>query len=310
MKNYRRVNLRKIIANINLSEARDVLKSKYKYTSGKPGRPPLSPIGMFLSFIIMFIRIESYRDYQAFLERDKFWRRTLGFKETPDIGSFTHFLQRIGTDTLEQLYQSVVQQLINEGFLNLHFIAQDGSLLEGNLDDKQAGWGWDHIEEKYVYGYKIHVTIDVNTELPITFSITKANVHDSKEFHRLYSNTKTLKTRFPTRFFTGDKAFDTIVIRKALLKDEVQPIIKPSKIRIKPYFPEWFLEKYKKRVAVERFFSRLKEYLDLKKQRIYGKENVILYTYFICIGMLIIGFINQCFGYSPRSIKTFLRKFT
>jgi transposase len=310
MKNNRRASLRKTINNLNLSEAKEVLENQYKYTPGKPGRPPLSPIGMFLSFIIMFLRIESYRDYQAFLDRDKFWRRTLGFKQTPDIGSFTHFLQRIGTDILEQLYQSVVQQLINEGFLNLHMIAQDGSILEGNLDDKQAGWGWDHIEEMYVYGYKIHVIVDTKTELPITLNVTKANVHDSTQFQKLYSKTKMFKTRFPTRFYTGDKAFDTTAIRKILLKDEVQPIIKASKTPIKPKYPKWFLEKHKERVAVERFFSRLKEYLDLKRLGIYGKNNVQLYVYLICIGMLLVGYINHYFGYSPRSIKTFLRKFT
>jgi len=310
MKQHRRVSLRKIISNLNLSEADFILKKYYKYIPGKPGRPPISPTGMFLSFILMFLRMESYRDYHAFLEKDNFWRRTLGFKQNPDIGNFTHFLQRIGTETFEQLFQVVVQQLLDQGFLNLHIIAQDGSILEGNLDDKQAEWGWDHIEEKYVYGYKIHVIVDTNTELPITLSVTKANVHDSTQFSELYQKTKSYKTRFPTRWFTADKAFDTHKIRMTLLKDDVQPIIKASKIHIEPQYPIWFLEKHKKRVAVERFFSRLKEYLDLKKQEIYGKQNVVLYTYFICIGMLIIGFINQCFGYSPRSIKTFMRKFT
>jgi transposase len=309
-KNNRRASLRKIISNINLSKAEEVLKSKYKYTPDKPGRPPISPTGIFLSFILMFLRMESYRDYHAFLEKNIFWRRTLHFKQTPDISNFTHFLQRIGTDTLEQLFQVVVQQLLDQGFLNLHMIAQDGSILEANLDDSEAGWGWDHIEEKHVYGYKIHVIVDVKTELPITFSITKANVHDSKEFQNLYSKTKNYKTRFPTKIFTADKAFDTTNIRKTLLKDDIQPIIKASKTRIEPKYPPWFLNKHKKRVAVERFFSRFKDYLDLKKLGLYGKKNVILYTYFICIGMLIIGYINQCSGYSPRSIKTFLRKFT
>jgi transposase len=310
MKNNRRASLRKTINNLNLSEAKGVLESKYKYVSGKPGRPPLSPTGMFLSFILMFLRMESYRDYQAFLERDKFWRRTLGFKETPDIGSFTHFLQRIGNDTFEQLFQVVVQQLLDEGFLNLHMVAQDGSIIPANLDDPEAGWGWDHIEERYVYGYKIHVIVDVNSELPVAFCITKANVHDSTQFQKLYSKTKMFKTRFPTRFFTGDKAFDTTAVRKILLKDEVQPIIKASKTPFKPKYPKWFLEKHKERVSVERFFSRLKEYLDLKRLGIYGKNNVQPYVYLICIGMLLVGYINHYFGYSPRSIKTFLRKFT
>jgi len=306
----RRASLRKIINNLNLSKAEEVLRSRYKYILGKPGRPPISPTGIFLSFILMFLRMESYRDYHAFLEKNIFWRRTLGFKQTPDISNFTHFLQRIGTETFEQLFQVVVQQLLDEGFLNLHTIAQDGSILKANLDDREAGWGWDHIEEKAVYGYKIHVIVDTKTEQPVSLNITKANVHDSKEFQNLYPKTRSYKTRFPTRFYIGDKAFDTTNIRKTLLKDEVKPIIKTSRTRIEPHYPKWFLEKHKERVAVERFFSRLKDYLDLKKLGIYGKKNVILYTYFICIGMLIIGFINQCLGYSPRSIKTFLRKFT
>jgi len=310
MKYSRRASLRKIINSLDLSEAEEVLKSKYKYTPGKPGRPPLTPIGMFLSFIIMFLRMESYRDYQAFLEKDKFWRRMLGFKNTPDIGSFSHFLERIGVQTFEQLFQVVVQQLLDEGFLNLHFVAQDGSILEANLDDREAGWGWDHIKEDFVYGYKIHVVVDVNTELPITLSVTKANVHDSKEFTRLYQNIKNYKTRFPTRFYTADKAFDSSGIRTPLLRDNVTPIIKASKTRIKPRYPKKFLKKYTKRVSVERFFSRLKEFLDLKKLGIYGKNNVLIYSYIIITGMLLMGYVNHCFGYSPRSVKTFLRKFT
>ena len=306
----RRASLRKTINNLNLSEAEEVLKSKYKYTPGKPGRPPLSPTGIFLSFTIMFLRMQSYRDYHAFLEKDKFWRRTLGFKKTPDIGNFSHFLNRIGLQTFEKLFQSVVQQLIDEGFLNLHMVAQDGSILEANLDDSEAGWGWDHIKEKHVYGYKIHVTVDVNTELPVTLSVTKAGVHDSKEFPGLYTKVKSYNTRFPTRWFTGDKAFDSSSIRKILLGDNVTPIIKASKTRIRPQYPEKFLKKYAKRVSVERFFSRLKEFLDLKKLQVYGKNNVLIYSYIIIVGMLLIGYINHCFGYSPRSVKTFMRKFT
>jgi len=189
-------------------------------------------------------------------------------------------------------------------------VAQDGSILEGNLDDKKGGWGWDHIDEEYVYGYKIHVIVDIYTELPVTISVTKANVHDSKEFTRLYQNIKNYKTRFPTRFYTADKAYDSSSIRKTLFRDNVTPIVKASKTRIKTRYPKKFLKKYVKRVSVERFFSRLKEFLDLKKLQVYGKNNVLIYSYIVIIGMLLMGYVNHCFGYSPRSIKTFLRKFT
>ena len=126
----------------------------------------------------------------------------------------------------------------------------------------------------------------------------------------LYSDTKSYSTQFPTRFYTADKAFDSTNVRTPLLKDEIEPIIKASKTRIKPKYPKRFMKRYVKRVSVERFFSRLKEFLDLKKLNIYGKNNVLIYSYIIIIGMLLMGYVNHCFGYSPRSVKTFLRKFT
>lgn len=90
--------------------------------------------------------------------------------------------------------------------------------------------------------------VDVNTELPITISITKTGVHNSKEFHRLYNTVKAYNTRFPTRCFTADKAYDSSNIRKTLFRDNLTPIIKASKTRIKPNYLEKFLKRYAKRV--------------------------------------------------------------
>jgi hypothetical protein len=310
MNHTRRASLRKIIQNLDLSEANAILQTKYKYIPGKPGRPPYSPTGMFLSFTLMFLRMESYRDYHGFLEKDQFWRRQLGFTDNPDIGNYSHFLERIGLETFEHLFNQVVQQLLEKDFLNVHVIVQDGSILEANPDDPEACWGWDHINEEFVYGYKLHVVVDPQTELPVAFSITTANIHDSTQFHTLYNDVKSYDTRFPTKFFVGDMAFDSTKIRQTLLNDRVTPVIKASKTRIKPRYPPWFQEKYKLRVSVERFFSRVKEFLDLKKLRIYGRQTLELYTYIILTGMLIIGYFNHLLGHSPRSIKTFKRLYT
>lgn len=310
MKKERRASLRKIIADINLSQIENILKNHYKYQPGKPGRPPISPTGMFLSFLLMFLRMESYRDYHEFLEKDQFWRRTLGFTDNPDIGNYSHFIDRIGIDTFEHLFNQIVQQLITKEFLSISTIVQDGSILPANLDDPEAKWGWDHIKKEYVYGYKIHVIVDPKTELPTAFTITTANIHDSQQFNNLYRKIKTYDARFPTRFFIGDKAFDSSTIRQVLLKDHVTPIIKAAKTRIKPQYPRWFKDKYTKRVSVERFFSRLKEFLDLKKLRIYGRHTLELYTSIFLTGMLLIGYFNQLLGHSPRSIKTFKRFYT
>lgn len=308
MKSTRRASLRKLLSNLDLSEIETRLYEKYQYEKGKPGRPPQSPTGLFLCFILMFLRMESYRDFYAFLEKDLFWRRYLGFKKTPDIGTFSHFLKRVGEPLFEEIYYQIVQQLLEHNFLSRHCIAIDGSILEANLDDKQAGWGWNHINHGHVYGYKIHVIVDTKTELPLAFHFTKANVHDSKAFTPLYHQVKSYDTRFRIVSFLGDKGYDSSRIRQMLLKDEVQPIIKASKTRIKPQYPLWFLKKYSKRTSVERFFSRLKTYLDLKQYNIKGITQVKLVCYLISIGILLIAYLNDQLGCSPRSIKSFMRQ--
>ena len=307
MKTTRRVSLRKIIDNINLSEAENTLKNHYKYQPGKPGRPPVSPIGMFISFLLMFLRIESYRDYHDFLEKDQFWRRQLGFTDNPDIGNYSHFIERIGLDTFNHLFNQIVQQLITEGFLSISTIVEDGSIIPANLDDPEAAWGWDHIKKDYVYGYKLHAMVNPKTELPLAFTITTANIHDSQQFNPLYKKIKTYDARFPTHFFIGDKAFDSRTIRQLLLKDQITPVIKAARTRIKTRYPPWFKEKYVKRVSVERFFSRLKEFLDLKKLRIYGIQALQFYTAILLTAMVLVGYMNHLLGHSPRSIKTFKR---
>jgi transposase len=307
MKTTRRVSLRKIIDNINLSEAENTLKNHYKYQPGKPGRPPVSPTGMFLSFLLMFLRMESYRDYHEFLEKDQFWRRHLGFKMNPDIGDYSHFIERIGLDTFNHLFKQIVQQLITTEFLSISTIVEDGSIIPANLDDPEAAWGWDHIKKEYVYGYKIHAMVDPKTELPLAFTITTANIHDSQQFPALYRTIKAYDARFSTRFFIGDSAFDSHTIRQLLLREQVTPIIKAARTPIKPRYPPWFKEKYKKRVSVERFFSRLKEFLNLKKLKIYGKQALQFYLTILLTGMILIGYMNQLLGHSPRSIKTFKR---
>jgi len=49
--------VRKVISSLNLSELEGILKSKYEYTLG---RSLLTPIGMFLPFAIIFLRMEFY----------------------------------------------------------------------------------------------------------------------------------------------------------------------------------------------------------------------------------------------------------
>lgn len=135
-----RASLRNIIASINPSEIEDILKKNYKYQPGKPGRPPISLTGILLSFMLMFLRMEFYRDHHSFLEKDQFWRQQLGFKDKSDIGNYCHFIKHIGINTFTKLFNQIVQQLITKELLSISTIVQDSSILPANLDDPEAKW--------------------------------------------------------------------------------------------------------------------------------------------------------------------------
>ena len=90
------MSLAQAFKSLDTSRIKQILYSKYKYKHGKAGRPPNSPLGMILSMVLMLVKDYSTRDIEAFLRRDKFWQRLLGFKEKePDYTSFSDFLERI-----------------------------------------------------------------------------------------------------------------------------------------------------------------------------------------------------------------------
>jgi len=122
----RRVSLRKTLSNLDLSEAEDILKTVYKYSPGKPGKPPISPTGMFLSFILMFLRTESYRDYHAFLEKERIVEALNNPNKTVDFGlapaeplilkdimyDFKFGYNKTQMDKLDSIEQKIVTSLL------------------------------------------------------------------------------------------------------------------------------------------------------------------------------------------------------
>jgi len=57
--------------------------------------------------------------------------------------------------------------------------------------------------------------------------------------------------------------------------------------RFKPHDPTRLKHLYKKRSAIERVFSRLKEHLNLQNHKVRGLINITLHVQFCIIGMLL-----------------------
>src|SRR5690625_4933222 len=89
---------------------------------------------------------------------------------------------------------------------------------DGTLWEKTVRW----------FGYKLHLIVDSNYELPISYSITKASVSDVKEAHRLIDELESHPSELleNTKVLSGDKGYDDTKLMERLWDDhEIKTVI-------------------------------------------------------------------------------------
>lgn len=252
---------RKIIQNINLSSRTTLSTNATNINLWKTRRPPLSPTGMFLSFILMFPTDGVLPRLPSIPRKDQFWRRQLHFDNPPDLRKLPYFLKRESAcKHLNNSSPRSSNNSLNQRFLNLHMVAEDGSASPKPAPmTKYLGMG---PHPKLCLWIQNHVAVDVNTELPVAITFTGADTHwfntvqtnlqQNNNIRHWISNT-ILHRRYSLRLKS---------IRQTLLKEQGYTNHQSRKNqRIKPQYPTRFKRNLatKKRTAVERFFSDSKE---------------------------------------------------
>ena len=119
---------------------------------------------------------------------------------------------------------------------------------------------------------------DAETEIPVSLYIAPGNRHDSAFFARLFDD---LNQRFCITYgakYLADSAFDATHIYKELHENGVKAAITANgrghrKSEV-PKDPE-----YKKRWAIERIFSMLKEVFGLAKNRVIRMKKVAIHIH-------------------------------
>ena len=184
-------------------------------------------------------------------------------------------------------------------------MAIDSTLLKGYVrdwkhrenSDPDAKWGYSTTKE-WVFGYKVHLACDAELELPLAFTVTSANVYDSRQCFDLI--VKTARRGIEFEYVIADAGYDAkdnyYLINRVY---NAVPIIAMNRRNLKKkrtrdfedYLPvkrdtDLWKSLYRKRGSVERVFSRLKEELALKMVRVRGIENVKIHVTFSLIAML------------------------
>jgi len=165
---------------------------------------------LFLCLVVQFMEDISDRELEAYLEENMAVKWFCGFQlqeRTPDYTLFTKLRSRIGTKLLSTIFQELKQQLKTQGYMDEAFTFVDASHLISKASlwqerdkaiekkyeklnnetlpqvahDKQARIGCKG-KGKFWYGYKEHVSVDMDSGMINKVAITPANLTDAAGF--------------------------------------------------------------------------------------------------------------------------------
>lgn len=282
------------------------------------GRPH-DPIAMFKALLLKEMRqLSSRRKLVEFLKRDSFWLRKCGFEKPPSHNSFSDFVDRVGADATEELFYYLVKQIMELKNIG-QLVAIDSTSLKGyahfwknkECSDPDARWGYSPTV-KWVFGYKVHIAVDAESELPLAFIVTPANVYDSIEYPEILD--KLIQIGIQPKIVLADAGYDSKKNYLLTLKYGATPIIAINKRKMKrkkvrdfernlpiKRNSELWKSLYKKRSSAERVISRLKEELALRDVKVRGLDNVRIHAAFSLIAMLTVALVALKTGNGHRA---------
>jgi len=200
-------------------------------TRKNKGRKGFHTSSLIKAMLLMYIRgMDSLLELERFLRAHQEWLYFLNLKRNvkgkteyvvPDRTTYDKLVKRLGIEGMTEIFTLLVIQMIEKDIITGNTLSVDATIIEAWFKDKDKGkngklrksrdrdasLGYDSYREIYVYGYKIHVVIDVKTGLPLCISVTKAGYGESRT---LQPFVKHIANRYPIEVekFLGDSGYD------------------------------------------------------------------------------------------------------
>ena len=257
---------------------------------------------MLKAQILKYLRcIPSDRRLALLLKWDRELASACGFKhETPSHGLFTQFRRRLKKGGYEKVFSLLLKQLLELGVVNGKSVALDSTAIKAysqrDLDnrkgksdvDARVGRG----RRGFVLGYKVHTACCTSSELPLAFTVEPCNVNDKNLVKPLLEKLHCGGISF--KVVMGDAQYDSANVRDTIMEYGAEPVIpyrKCSKIKNTLMVGRDFVvhgvkrlvNQFRKRVSIERVFSRAKEWLLLDHLRVRGLEQVFIH---VCLSFM------------------------
>jgi IS5 family transposase len=302
--------LRKVSATVDFSFINELCQDAYE-NLGSVGNRPYEPAMLFKILFLSFLYDISAREMEEQInDRLSFkWFLNLAVNDpAPDHSTLTYFVERLGVDKFEAIFNQVVAQAKAKGLIHerlkiidstairakvdLNRLTRDsqikgnnhGDYIDKNSPDQDARFGHKS-DTKQFYGYKQHIVIDGDSEIIEAAKVTAGNIPDEQIVEPLLDKTKLAADGRKKTKILADKGYDTnynhqlienqyqsksfIMVKKNRTVDKLVKLMK-SKI---------YQRTTKERYKVERRFADSKANHGLGKCRWLGQWKMEIQSY-------------------------------
>jgi transposase len=292
--------LETLFRNVDLSFAKAALLRCF-HTIG-PGRPPRNPLGLFRTFIVMRMKgVRSLREMTRLLDTDIRLRRLCLIKTCEASyprSVLSRFIRKVGEDNLTRIIEEKVVKLLKRNDAKDVDAVLDASFIKAwstrHPLDSQKGYSDGDARvgragRTFGLGYKLHLSIDSKSMLPLTCVFASANQNEKKHSLNMLEKTKTiLKWSAATlRSVIADSQYshsklgnavdETVIPYSANQKRDVKGPLRVDK-KFRTYGPEDQKNEYHKRPHIEAVYSFLKTQYSLANNKVRGIRNVASYA--------------------------------
>lgn len=320
--------LETLFCRVDLSFAKRILDEPY-HSAGSPGRPPRNPLGIFKAHLVKRLKhIPSDRMLVRQMWKDPRLKKICDLEADQQpygIAVLSRFRSKVGPERLARIIDQAVEVLVMKGRIKGEALALDSTFIKAysrrSLDNRT---GYSDPESRVGravktkdLGYRLHLAVDVKSELPMAMILVSANENEKKHSINLF---KKASEHVKPRKLLADSQYSAASLRQTALGYGTLPVIPYPKnqckgakgiLRVDRRFrchgPREFKNAYKKRAAIERVFSRLKNLASLTHHSLRGLVKVTFHSQLCIIIMLLTAqaAINTNNNAKTRSIRYF-----
>jgi transposase len=317
-----------ILSKLNLNDIEKAISQPYIKTGA--GRPPRKPLGIFKSLMVKQLRhIPSDRELYRRLWNDENLRFICDIEEREKPyhpSQITRFRYKVGPEILEEIVNGLIEELVTGEAIKGESVALDATFIKAwsrrdpvddsrGLSDPESLVGRDG--KTYDLGYKAHLAVDVNSEMPLAVVVASANENEKKHTPELLDKVSHVLDDF--EFVVADSQYSSGNVRECVAGLGAVPVVPymanqargEPVLRVDRYFRTSGPAEERRlyglgRACVERVNARL-GFVGLGCLRFRGLRSVLIHVYLCIIVLLLVAVAALRLGrpWKARSVASF-----